>query len=100
MYSREELISLCERAIVPQEHWGNRDSGIAHLNIGQAWALLKANCEFEITEVTSSTILIEIVYEGFNAFEYGADDPDNMCIENFYIPTQARLEAHKGSDWY
>lgn len=28
-YTREDLIAICERAIVPQDHWRNRDSASA-----------------------------------------------------------------------
>lgn len=42
--NREELIELCERAIVDEGKWKNRDSHYSQLNIGKAWALLKAGC--------------------------------------------------------
>lgn len=33
-YTREELISICERAIVPQSKWWDRDSEQAQAGVG------------------------------------------------------------------
>ena len=48
MFQREELVALCERARVPQDKWQNRDSERAQRQIGEAWVLLSAGCEFKI----------------------------------------------------
>lgn len=96
--NREDLISLCERGIVNKDSWGNRDSASAHRQLGECWALLKANCDFRLLSeghlVTDEyTIWIEITYPGFAYCEGGA-----MEKRTFYLPTDLRLE--RGGDWY
>jgi len=46
--TREELIALCEAALVPESEWRNRDSAGAQRQIGEAWALLRAGCPYRI----------------------------------------------------
>ena len=45
--SREQLISLCERAVVPYYKWANRDSYSAQVNIEDAYKLLQAGAEYD-----------------------------------------------------
>lgn len=97
-YTREELIDICEKSIVPEFHWSNRDSHEAHLNIGSCWALLKAGCDFRvltsgILSTDDRTIWLEIDAKGFTCFEGGAKQS-----ELYYLPTIERLS--KGGDWY
>lgn len=40
--NREELIALCERAVVPVEQWSDRDSADAQKQVGEALVLLRA----------------------------------------------------------
>lgn len=47
-YSREELIALCEQAVVPQDKWCNRDSAGCQEQVGHLWAMLKAGCAYQI----------------------------------------------------
>lgn len=99
----EELIALCERAVVNVGNWHDRDSARSQVRIGTAWALLKAGCEWREASSpisTEETIWIEIDYPGFYAWEEGRDDRDNWEQETFYIPTAARLDASTGRDWY
>ncbi|WP_136057268.1 hypothetical protein [Microbacterium sp. K24] len=99
----EELIALCERAVVPVSEWRNRDTARSQERIGTAWALLKAGCEWVASSdprTDDDTIWVEIRFPGFNAWEYGRDDRDNWEDELFYIPTAARLDASAGGDWY
>ena len=100
--TREELIQLCERSIVPSSAWGNRDSAAAHLQLGQAWALLKAGCNFTIDVDASDehSWNLDIEWEGFNAFEYGNEYGENLESDSFYIPTEDRLNKRQGGDWY
>lgn len=103
-YSREELISLCERAIVPVEKWSDRDSDSAHQNIGQAWAYLKAGCEFRISTeerltTDEETIWLYFKVPTFQYFEYG-DEGEGYPEEHCYIPTEKRLQERAGEDWY
>lgn len=102
-WTREELIDICERAVVAQEKWANRDSHEAHLNIGQAWVLLQAGCEFTIRVAgkgdvctNERTIWVDISARGFASFDCGGL-PDT---ELFYLPTPERLDSTSGKDWY
>ena len=98
-YTREELIALCERAIVAEDLWSNRDSATAQQKIGRCWALLKAGCEFVITDPKDrfGSINLDITYTGFNCFELGEGYEDE---DSFYIPTAEKLDAVNGKDWY
>lgn len=100
-YNREDLIFICQKAIVPVEDWWNRDSPEAQIQIGKCWALLKAGCPFVIlTEGGLSsydnTIWVEIEHPDFSTFVTGSR-PVN---ETFYLPTPKRLKERKGQDWY
>lgn len=99
---RQELIELCEAAIVSVEKWSNRDSASAQRQIGEAWALLRAGATFcvrmnderDMCVTNDSTIWIDITFDGFGSFEGGVAE-----TELFYIPTWERL-SEDGSDWY
>lgn len=104
-YTREELVSICERAIVPVDRWRNRDSAGAQEGVGRAWALLKAGAEFSVITTgtlatTDETIWIEVEWPGFMAFEYGRSDRSNLDDDTFYLPTPERLAEADGKDWY
>lgn len=103
-YSRKKLIELCEKAIVPEKKWGDRDSSSAHRQIGEAWALLKAGCNYDVrysdksaVNTDNHTIWVEITFDGFQAFEEGSGCRES---EIFYIPTEMRIEKSKDDDWY
>jgi hypothetical protein len=100
-YTREELIAICEKAIVPEKHWLDRDSYSSQKQVGECWALLKAGCKFKIlTEgnliTDDQTIWVETEADGFEAFEYGGTEYRER--ETHYLPTEKRLKR-KG-DWY
>lgn len=102
-YTREELIEICEAAIVPMKDWLDRDSYAAHKQLGECWALLKADVPFRIDADTDHRFIHVTHYdiEGFNYHEYGEDGTKD--IETSYLPTRARLDeiAAKGwKDWY
>lgn len=110
-YSREELVALCERAVVPVEKWRNRDSASAQEGIGRAWVMLRAGCEFDVRYgpptiersgcfTDESTIWIDIEWPGFQAFEYERANTRLWDSDIFYLPTAARLERANGDDWY
>lgn len=111
-YTREDLIAICERAIVPQDHWRNRDSASAQLGVGAALVLLKAGCKFVVLTADNQerpslvtdaeTIWLEFYLHNFQWFEYGGDDhPDGYRHEDtVYLPTPARLDVANGGDWY
>jgi len=99
IYNRDYLLMLCQRGVVLQEKWSDRDSAGAQLQLGEARALLAAGCRFEEDELmnqSNSTIWIRIWFHGFCFFEEG----DEEQHETFYIPTEQRLDAVKGEDWY
>ena len=96
--SRDDLISLCERGVVAESHWHDRDSAGAQRQLGEALALLRAGCDFRLAgspQQTHDTWWIEVTYKGFDYFEVG-----NETTETFYVPTAARLERTAGRDWY
>ncbi|MBD2503916.1 hypothetical protein [Anabaena azotica] len=92
--TREELIALCQRAIVKESNWRNRDSFLSQENIGRCWALLQADCQYEIVE-NSRTWDLEFEVRGFQYFEIG-----EIEIVSGYIPKQELLDAKSGNDWY
>lgn len=106
-FTREELIAICERAIVPEAKWMNRDSPNAQQEVGRAWAFLKAGCSFRVCaavngrpgncETDERTIWIEIDHRTFCSFEYGGG---HVETETFYLPTPGRLQDRAGRDWY
>jgi hypothetical protein len=105
-YTREDLIALCERAIVAEENWGNEDTANAQKKIGACWALLKAGCDFRVISSNDGqsvatderTIWLDVFYSGFTTFEDGPDAEKEK--EGFYIPTSESLKEANGEDWY
>ena len=101
-YTRDELVAICERAVVPHEQWSDRDTASAQEGVGKAWAFLRAGCDFHvITEgdicVTDDrTIWVEITHDNFGVIDWGGPQE----TETFYLPTSARLDATAGRDWY
>lgn len=105
--TREELISICERASVPQEKWHDRDSESAQRQVGECLMLLRAGCDFEIdtTERTfrGRTIWVLTWSRGFNWYESHDSDGDPRKYyedERFYLPSEKRLRDAAGGDWY
>lgn len=103
-YTREDLIAICEKAVVPVDKWRNRDSASAQTQLGKCWALLSAGADFTVSQTGTSTggrtIWLDIEWPGFKAFEYGSADRDVWESGTFYLPTPARLAEADGKDWY
>ena len=108
-YTREQLIEICERAVVDVCKWSNRDSPEAQEKVGQAWAALKAGCTYSIHPgrpegarsgcwTDGRTIWITITRPTFNSFEYGLSEYDRS--ETHYLPTPQRLDECADHDWY
>lgn len=106
VYSRENLIAICQAAVVAEKHWLNRDSPSAHEKLGLCWVMLKAGCEFHVhppnpaergCHTDDETIWLTIEWLTFNSFEYGSG---HKTHETFYIPTPLRLKRAAGTDWY
>ena len=111
---RKDLIKLCEKSIVKQEHWGDRDSSAAHKKVGKLWALLKAGCKFRvITEENKTkedremisdnyTLWVEVIYRGFTYFEHHDEEYDKeddyTDKRTYYLPHPSRIKKDK--DWY
>lgn len=103
-YTRDQLIDICEQAIVDCSQWSDRDSLAAQINIGTAWALLMANVPFVVLtedndgDLVTDDHIIWIRFKdipGFGAFEGG-----NTETEICYLPTPQRLDIHGTTDWY
>jgi hypothetical protein len=111
--TREDLIAICEAAVVPEKHWHDRDSQAAHVQVGQAWALLGADCHYKLRlrrddkedrcVTDSDTIWLDIWSKGFTYFEWGEDSTNPKVgreHDTIYLPTPKRLLAANGKDWY
>lgn len=99
-YTRDDLIEICEEAIVQHNEWMNRDTPDCQAQVGLAWAMLNAGCRFTIDEDTDEyTIWFYIYWSNFSDFENGCREAES-AQEYFYLPTLKRLEITKGSDWY
>lgn len=96
-YTREALLDICEASFVAQQHWSNRDSASAQRQLGEAYALLKAGCEFTIgSETDDRTVWLNVSSEGFAHHDYGGGLDEDF----FYLPSQERLRQVDGKDWY
>ena len=97
--SREDLILLCERGIVPVEKWKKRDTPAALEQLAICWAYLKAGCDYEVTDFNNSFHDISIFHPTFHTIEtQELLTPVELEESTFYIPTQQRLE-NKSGDW-
>lgn len=114
-YTRKKLIDICEKAIVNQSKWKNRDSASSQIGVGKCWVLLKSGCKFQVSTkentkgsciTDENTIWIQFWVKDFkwhdvldaDTDEYpdGIDDSDYQ----FYLPTEKRLKKSNGEDWY
>jgi hypothetical protein len=73
MCTRDELIELCEKSIVKESEWLNRDSASSQQQVGKLWALLKAGCEFKVESEDPGSIRVEVWFDGFMTFEGSGD---------------------------
>ena len=107
-YTREQLIAICELAIVQEGNWSDRDSASAHIGVGTVWALLNAGCAFRVMNdvkdgglaTDRDTIWLEITYRGFAYFDYGDETDESLSTDTFYLPTMRRLKQSGEKDWY
>lgn len=105
--TREDLMQLCLDGIVAEQYWSDRDSAKAIKQLGEAYALLAADCNFNVLygetkgstghlKTDDRTIWISVQYKGFDYFEDSV-----YSYDTFYIPTRARLDAARVQrDWY
>lgn len=116
-YSANELIKICEAAVVSQNKWEDRDSAAAQIQVGKCLALLRAGCKFEVKTKENSkpkdscvsddhTIWLEFWVKDFKWFDLLDQDEETYpdgCQDSdytFYLPTKKRLNETKGGDWY
>ncbi len=115
-YTRKELIEICEKSIVNQSKWNNRDSASSQIGIGKCWILLKSGCKFEISTkenthigeciTDNDTIWIQFWVKDFqwNDTLDGDEEeyPDGIASSEyfFYLPTTKRLKEKENKDWY
>lgn len=106
---RAELIVICERAIVPEDDWHDRDSASSHRQLGECWAQLRAGCRFELhgsdgdPPSDEQTHWVTVYSEGFQYHENHESGDDQLLYmdkETYYLPTANRLDKAAGKDWY
>lgn len=107
--TRQELIDICQMAIVDVSEWGNRDTPSSQEKVGILWALLRANCHFELLYeedglcTDDKTIWVRVWWPRFGNFDwegFDLNDKETLPSDTFYLPTCKRLEARNGGDWY
>ncbi len=106
--TRDELIALCESALVPEAKWTDRDSASAMAQVGHAYAWLKAGCAFRVIHSGNATnaddrcvsdrntVWLDITAKGFAYHDHDGE----LTRETFYLPTANRLRKNEGRDWY
>lgn len=110
IYDRDELVAICEAALVPKDRWRDRDSYGAQKGVATAWMLLRTGHDFTVLTrpegetgrgcfTDDRTIWLEIgPIRGFMAVELGMED--GAEDELIYLPTRERLAKVDGGDWY
>lgn len=121
--NRDDLISICERSIVPWEEWNDRDSFVSQLNVNECYGLLSAGADFDVLiegdtisvkfknltkEIIEKSWSFNLPYDDvelyqeanpdFQMFEYYATVEIDAKETSCYLPTEERLR--KGGDWY
>jgi len=107
-YSRENLIAICDAAIVPEEFWDNPRTPQTQKMVGILWAQLRAGCEFTVhVEAVDEfdcfvsddqTIWLDVESIELKMHEKHLDKKHKR-IELFYLPTPKRLRECSGRDW-
>jgi hypothetical protein len=124
-FDREELISICENAVVSFQDWNDRDSYSAQVQLSDIYHMLKCGFKYQ-TQIDNETIWINFIdiseedkknYRTKNYSlnidsredyleEYGYDsemfDAFGISLEHpqGYIPTREKLNKMNGKDWY
>ncbi len=105
MIDRDELLSLCRDAFLPQEKWSDRDTARCQQQLGELYALILAGCEYSTRTGHMGRMLdVRVAFRGFGWFEGGYDPDDDRDLyldhDDFYLPTRQRLAEVAGGDWY
>ncbi len=128
-YSRNKLIELCQRAVVPCTRWHDRDSYCAQRSVQSIYEGLTAGLKFHAYESEDGeTIYVRFkqpididklrtkgLYLNIDSLENYWDECDpNFETEMFdgsgidfrssytesYMPSEKRLDRVEGDDWY
>jgi len=126
-FTKNDLISLCERAVVPCEDWRDRDSASAQNGLYEIYIRLNADIPYTYRVENEETIWISFEkptdeqLENISKYNLCVDtvddyrervsnDPDyEMFYPGFYdiedafstyMPTEKRLLSVDGEDWY
>jgi hypothetical protein len=92
---RKYLVDLCDRGLVPESKWKNRDTFLFQKKLALCEWFLLCGCKYTILSWDEYYIQICLYAHGFMYFEEG--EPEN---EDFSIPSEERLNQLKGEDWY
>ncbi len=85
--TREELINICEDAIVPVKKWHDRDSNLSQIQLQDIYRGLKANIPFT-TKIENDTIWVH--------FDKPTDE-QLSSMNQFYLNIGSRDEYY---NWY
>lgn len=112
-WTREELIAICQRAVVPVKDWRHLQAAEVHEKHGLCWVLLTAGCEFTVqpaapegTRRSCATdaqyIWVFIAWPDVSDLRLGTRPkaPAGSNCAAFRLPTPARLDEAAGKDWY
>lgn len=81
-YTTDDLINLCERAVVPCSEWRDRDSLSSQKNLEEVYSYLKAGCDYKLTTESDRTVWIEflnVTYDQYtnSCYSLGIDSMDD-----------------------
>lgn len=98
-FTRDELISLCESAVVPYQNWNNRDSYASQVNLQEIYGMLHTGCDFTTT-VNHDTILIEFKNITKNHLEHRHDRFLNIdSIDDYFEEFGYDNEMFDSNGW-
>lgn len=101
-YTREELISICENAVVPCEKWEDKDSYSAQVTISTIYNILKAGSIFKVAAVENDIIWLDFsgniksIIKNINKFKYNLNIDD---LEDYRekVDPKTETEIFKGN---
>lgn len=75
LLTRDDLIQICEDAVVPFTSWSNRDSYSAQVNLQEIYAFLKIGAEYDLSIENEHTIWV--------TFKNVTKEEIEHCWENY-----------------
>jgi hypothetical protein len=123
MYSREDLISIVQRSVVPCNKWRDRDSACAQSNLNEIYMRLTAGVKYTYKIENDSIVFSfdpmteeernKALFLDIDSYEDYLNQREDSEEEMFapvyfypdekyfgYMPTPERLEEVDGEDWY